>query len=163
MSYESILENTRKWRKTKRGLITNLYQKLRYRHPVEFDLEWLHDFSKTKRFDRLFDEWVKSAYQKNKKPSLDRILNKKSYTKANVQWLTWAENRHKQTMERRTRKGRVIQMKVGAVVCVHRSQREAARSTGISQGNISTCLTGKRPLAGGFSWAYENQHSELLE
>lgn len=42
-----------------------------------------------------------------------------------------------------------------------KSVSQAVKETGIGQGNISSCLTGKRKKAGGFNWAYE--HPELLE
>ena len=155
-----LLENTRNWRKTKRGVVTNLFSKMKCRHPVEFDLEWLHKFSDCKKFNRLFNEWVKSGYRKEFKQTIDRILNKKGYLKKNVQWLTWSENRYKQTMERRCRKGPIIQMQGERIIKTHRSQRQAVIDTGIAQGNISNCLNGKRSTAGGYNWVYENK--ELL-
>lgn len=133
---------------------------MKTRHPVEFDLEWLHSFSKCNRFDRLFSEWVKSGYRKEFKPTIDRILNKKGYEKKNIQWLTWSENRYKQTMERRCRKGRVIQMQGDKVIEIHKSQRQAVIDTGIAQSGISMCLCETRKTAGGYNWVYENP--ELL-
>ena len=156
-----LLENTRRWRKTKRGLVTNLFNKLRVRNIVDFDLDWLHQFADCEKFNRLFDEWVDSGFGKVFKPSLDRIYYKKGYTTRNVQWLTWSENRYKQTMERRCRKGRVIQMQGEKIIMIHKSQRQAVIDTGISQSGISNCLTGKRKTAGGYNWKYENP--ELLE
>lgn len=158
---ERLLENTRRFRKTKRGVVTNLYSKMKSRHPVGFDLEWLHDFAECKRFDRIFNEWVKSGYRKEFKPTIDRILNKKGYEKKNVQWLTWSENRYKQTMERRCRKGPVIQMQGDKVIKVHKSQRQAVIDTGIAQSGISMCLCEARHTAGGYNWIYESP--ELLE
>lgn len=155
---ERLLENTRRYRKTKKGVVTNIYCKMKTRNIVEFSLSWLQGFSKCKKFDRLFDEWVKSGYKKEFKPSIDRISNKKCYEKSNIQWLTWAENRYKQTMERRSRKGAVLQFKDGKLIKKHRSQRQAVIDTGIGQSNISECLTGKRKTAGGFIWCYENNN-----
>jgi hypothetical protein len=156
-----LLENTRRWRKTKRGVVTNIYSKMKERNDVDFDLEWLHEFAKLKKFDRLFLEWEKSGYNKQFKPTIDRILRSKGYTKKNIQWLSWAENRYKQTMERRSRKGPVLQMMGSLIIAKYGSQRLAVKATGISQSNISECLNGKRKTAGGYSWIYE--HQELLE
>lgn len=88
---------------------------------------------------------------------MDRINYKEGYLKNNVHWLTWSENRYKQTMERRCRKGRVLQMQGDKIISVHRSQRQAVIDTGIAQSNISECLNGKRQTAGGYNWKYEDQ------
>lgn len=122
---------------------------------------WLHDFAECRKFDRIFKEWERSGYRKEFKPSIDRISNKRGYEKDNVQWLTWAENRYKQTMERRCRKGRVFQMHGDKIVKIFKSQRDAAIKTGLAQGNLSACLTGSRATCGGYRWKYENP--ELLK
>lgn len=150
-----ILRNTEKYRRTRKGLITNLFQKIKSRNTVEFDIKYLHDFSNCKKFNRLFDEWVKSNYDKRLKPSLDRISHKKGYTKSNIQWLSWEENRFKQTIERRVRKGKVIQLLDGSEIKTFASQRQAVLKTGLSQGNISMVLNGKRNTCGGFEWKYK--------
>ena len=156
-----LLKNTRNWRKTKRGLITNLYHKMKSRHPIELSLEDLHSFSECPKFERLYFEWVKSGYDKQFKPSIDRINNKIGYTYKNIHWLTWSENRYKQTMERRSRKGKVYQIMGNKVVNIYKSQREAVLATGLSQGNMSMVLNGKKKLCGGYKWSYENP--ELLK
>lgn len=46
------------------------------------------------------------------------------------------------------------------------SQREAVIKTELSQGNMSSCLNGKRKFCGGYEWKYEDNiydNSELLE
>lgn len=157
------VENVAKWRKTKRGVITNLYGKMRSRNGVSFDLEWLHVFSNCKKFDRLFVEWEKSGYDTQFKPSIDRISNKKGYEKNNIQWLTWSENRFKQSMERRSRKGKVNQIMGNKIIKTYKSQRDAVIKTGLSQSNISSCLNGKRIYCGGYRWKFEvigNIHTE---
>jgi hypothetical protein len=150
----SLQENTARWRKTKRGVVTNLFNKMKTRHQVLFDLEYLHKFSECKKFNRLFSEWKKSNYNKQFKPSIDRISSRGVYSKRNIQWLTWAENRFKQTMERRSRKGTVAQMIGNKTVKIFSSQREAAAKTGLSQGNLSMAMTGKRELCGGYKWKF---------
>lgn len=155
-----LLENTRRWRKTKRGVVTNLYHKMKGRHEVSFTLQWLHGFAQDKKFNRLFEEWKKSGYKKEKKPTIDRINNKKPYTKTNVHWLPWCENRYKQTMERRSRKRAVIQLKNGKEVARFKSQREAVKKTGLNQSLVSAVLNGKRNHTGGYHFIYSNP--ELL-
>lgn len=160
---ENLLENNRRWRKTKKGLITDLFHKLKGRNVVEFDLQWLHDFANCQKFNRLYDEWVKSGHKKEFKPSIDRISNKKGYLINNVQWLTWTENRYKQSMERRCRKGRVIQKQGNKIINIYRSQREAVMKTGINQGNMGGALNGRHKTAGGYSWEYENSEMSKIK
>ena len=50
---------------------------------IGYSLKWLQEkYLNDKLFLRLFDEWVKSGYEKSKKPTIDRINNKKGYEKA---------------------------------------------------------------------------------
>jgi hypothetical protein len=151
-----LLQNTQRYRHTPKGLITNLYNKLKERNKVDFTREFLQEFSQCKKFERLYSEWVKSNYNKQFKPSIDRISNKVHYTKNNIQWLTWSENRYKQNMERRSRKGVVYQMIGDKIINKFKSQREAVIKTGISQGNMSEVLNGKRKTCGGYKFIFEN-------
>ncbi len=150
-----LLKNNQNFRKTKKGLLTNLYHKMKSRHAVEFTLSNFHDmFLETKIFDRLFNEWVISNYDKRKKPSIDRINNKYPYLVKNIHMITWGENRFKQTMERRSRKGVVLQYSGEILVATYKSQKEAALKTGYSQSNISMVLNGKRNHCGKFIFKY---------
>lgn len=155
MKNTRLLENTARWRKTKRGLVTNLYNKMKSRNSVDFQLEDLHKFAECQKFNRLFIAWEKSKYHKQLKPSIDRINSKYGYTLHNIQWLTWAENRYKQSMERRSRKGAVIQMLGDKPYRHYISQRQAVLETGLAQSGISLCLNGKRKTCGGYGWSYE--------
>lgn len=157
-----LLESTARWRKTKRGLITNLYGAMRGRQETLISLEELHEFADCNKFNRLYNEWVKSGYQKQFKPSLDRISNKKGYVKGNIQWLTWAENKFKSIMELRSRKGAVLQMMGDKVIARYISQREAVIKTGIAQGNMSEVLNGKRQFCGGYKFVFES-NPDLLK
>ena len=135
-----------------------MYHKMKSRNSVEFSLKEFHDrFLNDKTFVRLFNEWISSGKDKMKKPSLDRISNKLPYTIRNTHMITWAENRHKQVMERRSRKGRVIQYLNGEQIAIYRSQRDAVLKTGISQGNMSEHMNGKRPHVEGFTFKFESE------
>lgn len=158
MDKSRLLENTQRFRETPKGVLTNMYHKMKSRREVEFTLKEFHDrFLGDRKFNRIFSEWIKSGKSKLKKPSLDRISNKKGYTVENTHMITWAENRHKQAMERRSRKGCVIQYLHGKEVSRFKSQKEAVLKTGISQGNMSECLNGKRPHCEGFTFKYESE------
>lgn len=150
-----LQENTARWRRTKRGVVTNIYGHMKNRNTVSITLSEFHEFADCQKFDRLFSEWEDSRYHKQFKPSIDRINKKHGYSIGNMQWLTWAENRYKQTMERRCRKGAVIKMMGSSCVEYYKSQREAVMKTGLSQSGISMCLTGQRQTCGGYGWKYE--------
>lgn len=139
-----------------------MYTHMKNRNSVGFTLVDFHQrFLGDKKFQRLFNEWVRSGFQKQLKPSLDRIDKSKSYSVENTQMLTWEENRFKQNMERRSRKGVVIQLRNGVEIARYRSQREAVKQTGLRQGLISAVLNGKRTHTGGYQFIWENP--ELLE
>ena len=149
------MNSVQTYRLTPKGVLSNMYDHMRRRHPVEFTLwefhsRWLYDA----RFVRLFNEWISKGCPKRMKPSLDRINRNKPYTMQNTQMMTWEENRFKQIMERRNRKGAVIQLKDGQEIAHYRSQREAVRVTGLNQGLVSEVLNGKRHKTGGYSFVW---------
>lgn len=51
--------------------------------------EWLYS---QKKFHLLYDNWKRLDYQKNYKPSVDRIDDDLGYTISNIQLVTWREN-----------------------------------------------------------------------
>lgn len=140
-----------------------MYNHMKKRHEVDFDLKQFQNlYLEDTKFLRLFSEWKKSGYQKQTKPSLDRINNKKHYSLDNINMLTWAENRFKQSKidGKRGRKPAVLQMLGKKIVRRFQSQRHAVRELGLSQGNLSSVLTGKRNTTAGYRFVYENP--ELL-
>lgn len=156
-------ETLERYRKTPKGVLTNMYHHQKARNlkngfgEMGYSLKWLQEkYLNDKLFLRLFDEWAKSGYEKAKKPTIDRIYNKKGYEKSNIHLLTWSENRFKQSKERRCRKGRVIQKLNGVVVNIWRSQREVVKKLGLGQSMLSGALNGKFKKAYGYEWEYEN-------
>lgn len=163
-NYQKLLENTRKFRKTKKGVLTNIYQHLKQRNKVDFSLKEFHErFLEDKKFLKLFSEWEKSNYNIQLKPSIDRIDCKKHYYFKNIQMMTWGENRYKQSKldGKRGKKPRVFQMLGEKVIKIFQSQRHCVKELGVSQGNLSMVLTGKRNFVNGYKFIYENP--ELLE
>lgn len=159
-----LLKNTQKYRKTAKGVLTNMYNHMVKRNKVFFELNTFQDkYLQDKKFIRLFKEWEKSNYNKQLKPSIDRIDNKKGYFFENMQMLTWAENRFKQsaTDGKRGRKPQVIQMLGDKVIKIYQSQRHCVKELGISQSNLSSVLNGKRNYVNGYKFIYENP--ELLK
>ena len=160
---------TEKYRKTQRGVITNIYHKQIYhcKHrgsPVPtYTLEQLQNkFLNKRTFRRIYLKWRGSNYDMQLKPSIDRIDCLKPYSLENIQVLTWAENRYKQRFELgRIRARAVYCLAGGALVATYKSVTEAVRATGLHQGNISSCLHGARKTCGGYVWSYQNP--ELLD
>jgi len=152
-----IMNNTEKFRKTKKGILTNSYSKQKPRKVVSYSLKELHNkFLSDFRFNRLFIEWEKSNYLKDLKPTIDRINCKKPYNLENIHCLTWKENRYKQRMETNIfRAKEIICLKDGVLIFEFKSVSDAVRKTGLMQGNISSCLTKKRKTCGGYNWEYK--------
>jgi hypothetical protein len=158
------------YRKTTHGLLMNAYhaQKKRVKErglpPVGYTFsEFEQRYSGDKKFLRVYDEWVKSNYQKDKKPSFDRINRKKTYTLDNITCMTWAENRYKQRMEAKICKiKRVCAVKDNEIVSVYFSVSDAARKLGGSQSLISRSLSHKNLSYLGYQW-YSEEEAQLLK
>lgn len=149
---------TEKYRRTKKGILTNIYSHQKSRKKVYYSLRELHArFMIEPKFNRLFIEWIKSGWDKQFKPTIDRINYKEPYTMRNVHSLSWSDNRYKQRMELKdTRAEEVFMIKGDRIVNVFSSQRHAVNATGLNQSGISMCLTGIRNYCGGYKWSYEN-------
>lgn len=159
-----LLKNTANYRKTPKGVLTNIYSKQKERSrkkgfPMpDYSLQWLHDnYLNNTKYKRLFLEWVKSGYNKWKKPTIDRINRLKPYTKSNIQLLSWEDNRFKENNERKSRKGKVIMYKDGVEIARFPSQRELVKQTGLIQGLVSEVLSGRRNHHKGYTFKYESE------
>ena len=88
--------------RTKEGLLRRMYNKQvhsskqRGHKPPEYDRIWLTKWAiEQPNFQVIFDRWVKSGYDKDYTPSIDRKDNYIGYTKDNIQLMTWKENNDK--------------------------------------------------------------------
>ena len=161
---------TEKFRHTKKGVITNLYQKLKKRNndngfgDVQFSLKDFYDWSmKDKNFHRLFKIWEFDDYNKISKPSVDRINTLVGYEFYNMQWLSWNENYYKGIYEVAKKKEKPIAMyKNNIYIGKFKSIRDAQYFLGLkSNGNISRVLSGRKNSTHGYYFKYINP--ELLE
>lgn len=98
-----IITNNR----TKDNLIRRMYNrqfhssKIRNHPEPEYTLDWVKKWAFNQpKFDILYNEWVKSNFNKKYTPSIDRINFKEPYRKNNIQLLTWEENNKKSHIEK---------------------------------------------------------------
>ena len=53
-------------------------------------------------FERLFKAWVKSGYDRWKKPSIDRLINERTYSFENIKLKTWKQNYDAEAKKRKS-------------------------------------------------------------
>ncbi len=119
--------------------------------------EWL--YSKDK-FHVMYDNWKSLDYQKEYKPSVDRVDDNIGYTMANIQLMTFGDNLLKANKDiadgfTKTTKTILQYTKSGNFVCEYISAAQAERVTGISKSAICCDLKEKTKHSGGFIWKYK--------
>jgi hypothetical protein len=96
----------KKYEKTKNGFLMRAYKNMFHRVTgvqkkkahLYLGLQILpkHEFyewsKQSVEFNKLFDEWVDSSYNRKLSPSIDRIDADKGYIKENIRWTTHSEN-----------------------------------------------------------------------
>jgi len=99
-------KRSHKWRKTKIGLIKNIYK-----HEKECSIKRGHSLPKytyeelevwvlsQPNFNDLYDKWVKSNYDRMLSPSINRLDNNKGYSFDNIELVSWEVNHYKQGEE----------------------------------------------------------------
>lgn len=158
----NILENTRRWRQTYKGLTANLYAKIRERSKRnnrqndEYSLGEFRIWLKSTNFHDLFRKWEANAFVGDKRPSVDRINPLDGYRFENMQVITAQENRAKGDKEKLVLWGkRIYQSTLTKVdIAIFPSIKEASAKTGINRNNISSVLHRKRTKAGGYYWHF---------
>ena len=92
-------EDSTKRQRTKFGIFARLYshqceasRKRGHEKPQYTWNELRSNFIDTPLFNKIYDEWVKSNFLKEKAPSFDRIDNSKGYSFDNIRLTTWKEN-----------------------------------------------------------------------
>jgi len=158
----------KKYFKTKEGLIARIYggQRERSKHrgyimpnySREELQEWI--FAQT-NFQTLWDNWVKSNYDKMLVPSCDRDNDYKPYTLDSIKLVTWQDNFDKGHSDRvnginNKHSKAVLQYDLqGNFINEYHSQMQASRETGVLNGDISACCLGVQKTAGGFIWKFK--------
>ncbi len=158
----------KKYRTSKNGLVRRMYARQRMSskergqvpptYSADEFIDWIYS---QKKFHVLYDNWKRLDFQKDYVPSVDRKDDRLGYTMANIQIMTWKENKEKGEHYHQIGKNSndlkpVIQLTIdGDFVAEFISQSEAARQTGIDNSYISGCCRGKNKSAKGYKWKYK--------
>lgn len=164
---------TLKWNRTEAGVITHIWHHqvshsiTRGHQPPEYSrgelAEWILNHPS---FSRLYSDWVESEYQRDMKPSVDRLDNGYGYSFDNIRLVTFRENY--MTFHNGVRTGieanagrfkntPIIKLtKSGEIVGEYFSVAEALRQHGKKPNNarISAVLTGARKYYLSHRWEY---------
>lgn len=164
-----VIEDSR----TINGLVRKIYSKQREscRHRKHYMPNYSKDelltwVSTQPLFFVLYEQWVKSGFQKDLIPSIDRKDDYKSYTFENIQIMTWIENRTKGYSSEKSIAARELfsinpkktyQFSLDCILInSFDSTFIAGKETGISHKNIGACCRNELLSAGGFLWSYNN-------
>ena len=79
---------------------------------------------------------------------------KTNNTVSNLEWMSQGDNVAYSQPQWAKRSVQMFDKSTGELLATFPSTMEAARVTGINQGNISKCCNGKRKSAGGYKWRY---------
>lgn len=96
-----------------------------------------------KNFKKLFKEWEKSGWEKDMRPSVDRLDDYKPYSRDNIQLITWLENRTKAAKDRKKGINGKVNKAVRIDGVMYHSYSEAYRQLGIAAGTIRKVLSGE--------------------
>ena len=142
-------ECVKRFVRSETGLINQMYSGMKARTkrkgftPINFSKDEFIDFlnSSTPIAD-LYDTWVKSGYETDLKPSVDRLDDYKGYSLDNIQVVTKKQNTakyYKDVVEGKNTKSTVSVLQYtldDQFVKEHHSLSEAARSVGTTPTNI---------------------------
>lgn len=154
-------------RKTKDGVTCDMYahhrghSKTRGHKEPEYNLQELRYWCYEQDiFHALFDDWVKSGYDKWHKPSIDRIDPNKHYFFENMQLMTFRENNKKGAYEHKfnefNTKKPVVRIDKDGIEVKFDSISEAEHCLEVKRGKskISLVCNGKRKTHLGYKWRW---------
>lgn len=160
-----VARNPNDYGKTEKGVIRVIYktQKKNQRDRGFADIpysksqlaEWLY----LNGFKSLYDDWVKSGFKKDSKPSVDRIDDNFGYSFSNIRLVTWLENRRHQYSDILNGVGTggkrcnaTLRLSENGVTTRYVSYSSAARHMGYS---IEYQIKNNVKCRNGFYWSYE--------
>jgi len=163
-----VRENTTDYGKTEKGVIRVIYKTQKRNSIVRghtspnYTKAELKDWLYGKGFKKLYDNWAKSNYEKDLKPSVDRLDEFKPYSLDNIRLVTWKINRHNSycdtklgigTSGKKCKKVKQYEFN-GTFIKEYCSLSEAGRRTGVDHRYISLVCNGKRKTSGGYKWKF---------
>lgn len=165
MTKKEKLEN---YYRTVKGLLYTIYnsqvQSTKRREIVSPDYtkeEFFNWAILQSNFEIVYNNWTNSNYDKNLKPSVDRLDDYKGYKLNNLQILTWGQHRSKSYSNIRNRINKKtckpvvkIDIKTNKAIKIYDSIKEASDDNNISSINISRVCRNIRKTAGGYKWNY---------
>lgn len=101
-----VSTNSNNYDRTEKGVIRVIYKtqksnsKKRGHEKPSYTKKDLSYWLYSNGFKKIYDDWVKSGYEKNKKPSVDRIDDFKGYSLSNIKICTWGDNMMRGHMDR---------------------------------------------------------------
>lgn len=99
---ENSIKVKRGYDNSEKGLIRVLYKSMKRSNKIRgfgglpFSKETFSDWLYLNNFKKLYLMWIESSFEKDIKPSVDRLDSLKEYTFDNMQLITWGENRKRQ-------------------------------------------------------------------
>lgn len=173
---EQVRHYNKEYRRTKRGWATtqrntqSRSSKVRGHVQPNYNYEELLEWAdKQQGFNELFKQWEYSDYERDLRPSCDRLDDDKPYTFDNLQIITQKENVLKGARSQKAKDNmtRAVQDKLGISVSKYGkdgvfiesyvSIGEAGRQNEIDQSNITKCCKGKSKTSGGYIWRYSEE------
>jgi len=145
----SILYNSQKGSSKKRGHSKPCYTRKEFQNWLLTDVN----------FEELYNNWVKSWYIKDLKPSVDRLKNDKPYALDNIQLVTWKENRKNYYHDKRNwldnKYHTVFKYDLEWNFIKKYSIKEVKIQIWIKLSNIYSCCRGERKTAWWFIWKFQ--------
>lgn len=153
---------------SKKGFMRVIYktqkrnQMIRGHGDMTYTKEQLSEWMINNGFDEMYERWEISGFQKDIKPSVDRIDSTIGYSMENIRLITWKENRENQYKDIKNAVGSGAHMckpvlKIdldGNVICRYVSYSSAKRDVGYS---LERQLKIGTKCKKGFYWKYDQQ------
>ena len=154
-------------RRTKEGVVSKIYHKQKrksrergHKPPAYSRLELIDWCLNNKDYNKHYDNYVKSGYNSDFIPSIDRVKNSNGYSFDNIRVTNWIGNKTSYYNDLRNGKNNSRTKKViatpinGGNELEFHSTMDAERKMNIRHSHISECCRGKLNQTGGYYWKY---------